>query len=147
MGRWGFASQNAVGQSTNASVAARISDASGPIDDALKVVPGVDGACMLRPGSGPGRFAVWCWGSGYVQGQSPLAADGPLAVQVRDTSHALIDDALDVAVGQRWACATRGDGGVWCWGRDTSGVQGNGPSVTADQLRAQLAMTLFPAGP
>ena len=58
-----------------------------------------------------------------------------------------ITDALDVAVGQRWACATRSDGGVWCWGRDTNGVQGNGPGVTADQLVAQRVMTLFPADP
>jgi hypothetical protein len=67
---WGFSSLNAVGQGSNSTVAIRISDGSGPIADAVKVIPGVDSACVLRPGDGPGRFAVWCWGGGRIQGQS-----------------------------------------------------------------------------
>jgi alpha-tubulin suppressor-like RCC1 family protein len=143
---WGFSSFNAVGQATNALVAVRISDANGPIADAVKVVPGVDGVCALRPGDGPGRFAVWCWGGRNALGQSPLPPHSSLALQVRDTTMTPITDALDVAVGQEWACATRSDGGVWCWGLDTNGVQGNG-AVTGVQLLAHRVMTLFPADP
>jgi alpha-tubulin suppressor-like RCC1 family protein len=144
---WGFSSLGAVGATTNSSVAVRIADANGPIADAVHVVPGVDAACVLRPGDGPGRYSIWCWGGGRIQGQSTFGSDTAVAEHVRDTTTTPITDALDVTVGQQWACATRSDGGVWCWGRDANGVQGNGPSVTADQTLAHRVMTLFPADP
>ena len=66
---WGFASLGAVGQASNSTVAVRISDASGAIDDAVKVVP---------VSTAPASFAL-----AMAQVALPCGAGGATAPSVR----------------------------------------------------------------
>jgi alpha-tubulin suppressor-like RCC1 family protein len=140
---WGFSSLSAVGQGSSSPVANRIQGPSGPIADAVQLATGVDTACALRPGAGPGLYSPWCWGDDRAAGQGVTVPDSPTARQVLDTTMMPIMDATYLAVGQGWGCVSRSDQTVWCWGADGFGVQGNGAGNAVQQL-AQRVLNIGP---
>ncbi|MCB9662069.1 MAG: hypothetical protein H6726_30795 [Sandaracinaceae bacterium] len=141
---WGFSSLQAVGQGSDSSVANRILSTSGAIADAVQLVTGVDTACALRPGAGPGQYSPWCWGDDRAAAQGVNTVDSATARQVLDTTMMPILDATHIAAGQGWACVSRADQSVWCWGADIQGVQGNGTGTAAVQLLAQRVPNVGP---
>ena len=88
--------------------------------------------CILKTDS-----SVWCSGEN-VYGQLGFGLAGvsqATAMQVRDVSTAAITDATAIGLGREHACAVRGGGSVWCWGRNQSGQLGNG---TTEQSAAAV---------
>lgn len=57
---------------------------------------------------------IWCWGEndGAQLGQGWISEFESTPVRVLD-----IDDAVDVSLASSYACAVRGSGELWCWGR------------------------------
>ena len=63
--------------------------------------------------------------SGSELPEAPLSSP----VQVRDSTGALITDAVALANGREHACAVRMNGNVWCWGANANGQLGNGVAL------------------
>lgn len=72
-----------------------------------------------------GDGTVRCWGGGgeAVSAITGVAGNVPLSGAVAISG---ITSAVAVAVGDAHACALRSDGGVLCWGSNSSGQLGNG---------------------
>jgi len=91
--------------------------------DVVQVAAGLLHACALKVDG-----TLWCWGA---NGSGQLG-DGTLddrAAPVPVT--ALGSDVVQVAVGSSYTCARKGDGGVWCWGKNGNGQFGNGSTTNA----------------
>ena len=69
--------------------------------------------------------ALWCWGANY-EGQLGLGDDFPGVDQA--SPRPVVADAgwKTVATGQGHACGVRLDGSLWCWGRNTASMLGQG---------------------
>lgn len=86
---------------------------------AVEVVAGGDHTCARKADN-----TLWCWGSN-TQGQ---VGDGttvktkPSPVYVSTLGNSV----GGVTAGQWHACARKGDGTLWCWGRGAYGQLGNG---------------------
>lgn len=95
------------------------------ITDFVKLSMHTNFACGLRANG-----QIWCWGqdtNGRLgNGPGTTSSDVPMRV-------INIDDFIDVDTGSIFACGIRKGGSVWCWGDDTNGKLGNGPSITASQ--------------
>ncbi|MFO0603384.1 MAG: hypothetical protein U0324_09435 [Polyangiales bacterium] len=92
-----------------------------PLSDVVQVETGTEFACALK-----GDGTVWCWGrndfgSVGVPSNSSAALNVTSPVQV-----AGLADVTQLALGARHACALKGDGTVWCWGRNHAGQLGDG---------------------
>ncbi len=74
-------------------------------------------ACAVRDG------VAWCWGL--------LRPRGSLdeVVSATPVKAADLSDVRTLAISEWFACATRADGTVWCWGNDAAGQLGNGASM------------------
>jgi len=74
-------------------------------------------ACAVRDG------IPWCWGRVRPQGSLPaLISSDPVKA-------AELSGVRALAIADWFACATRTDGTVWCWGNDSGGQLGNGASM------------------
>lgn len=115
---WGVANSGALG--------ARTSDSDTPVeilgtDDAIAVAAGYRSGCAIV---GATR-AVRCWGwgmAGVVDGTDAHVRRTPADVPG-------LVGAIEIAVGNNFACALRGGGEVVCWGRTGRGYLGE---VVAD---------------
>lgn len=79
--------------------------------------------CVLKT-----DHSAWCSGEDS-RGQLGFGLAGvPSAtpMQVRDSTSAVITDAIAISGGAEDACLVRMDGSVWCWGSNDSGTLGNG---------------------
>jgi alpha-tubulin suppressor-like RCC1 family protein len=81
------------------------------------VSAGNQSACALTTGG-----AVMCWGYG---GTGDLGNGSTNSSEVPVQVTGLASGAKSVAVGDNYACAVTGAGGVVCWGNNDSGVLGN----------------------
>jgi hypothetical protein len=77
------------------------------IDDATALSVGINYTCVLRRSGG-----VWCWGT--LTEEYPRDSREPVLV-LTPTRIAGVDDAVDLAVGEREACARNAAGMVRCW--------------------------------
>lgn len=114
---WGINSQRQVGTGSTASYIR--SPATLPdITDAVQVSAGNGSACALLS-----TGTVKCWGSNqYGQvgdGSGVLRAETPVEV-------AGLTNAVQISVGEYFACAVRTGGQVVCWGRNNNGQLGDG---------------------
>jgi alpha-tubulin suppressor-like RCC1 family protein len=82
-----------------------------------------DNACATRPS---GRVA--CWGSNNASGQIGDGTTEPSWVPVDVVG---IDDAVNVQIRARHACARRRNGEVACWGHNYYGALGDGTLVNS----------------
>jgi len=83
-----------------------------------------DHACALT-----GDGGLWCWGRNFEGqlGQNDQAGswtDRPIPTVV-PTAH----DFTQVDAGQGHSCAIRGNGTLWCWGRNSQAELGQGPNM------------------
>jgi alpha-tubulin suppressor-like RCC1 family protein len=69
---------------------------------------------------------LWCWGANYL-GQ---LGNGESAAQLNPVQVANIGvDVQQVATGEHHTCALKGDGTLWCWGRNAQGQLGDGTNT------------------
>jgi alpha-tubulin suppressor-like RCC1 family protein len=93
---------------------------------------------------------VACWGNNeygqlgdeFPTGPSTFLTEVPRAVLVRATADpdTLLDDVVEVAVGERHACARLSDGTARCWGGGSDGQRGDG-TITAQVSNAVTVVT------
>jgi len=74
-------------------------------------------ACVVRDG------VPWCWGR--LRPRESL----PELVSAEPVEAADLSRVRTLAIADWFACATRTDGTVWCWGNDAAGQLGNGASM------------------
>lgn len=81
------------------------------------------GGAVARKGDG----TLWCWGFNYDDELGDGTTSPPRldAVEVS----ALGADVVDVSAGYEHTCARKGDGTLWCWGRNGFGQLGDGSIV------------------
>jgi alpha-tubulin suppressor-like RCC1 family protein len=99
----------------------------------LQVALGSQHTCVKTPAG-----TVSCWGDD-VQGQTgggALAKDGFVSTPQRVAG---IDDAIDIAAGDRHTCVARKSGKVSCWGYNFSGQLGNGESLNRKPAPVDVA--------
>jgi alpha-tubulin suppressor-like RCC1 family protein len=84
----------------------------------IHVSSGFDASCGIREGN-----TLWCWGNG-ANGElgTGSTAEEHLPQQILRPTAAW----ASVSVGWGFACATRKDGALWCWGSNTDGQLGTG---------------------
>ncbi len=92
-------------------------------------------------GSGAASGAVWAWGDNGGQLGDGSTLSRNVAVRVLN-----ITDAIEIAAGNGWSTALRGDGTVWDWGYTwyahlTSGASPPGPIPLLDSVVAITAGT------
>lgn len=98
----------------------------GRIDDAVSVTVGSDHSCALRKTATGSDYAAFCWGSDeFGQLGTTASADSstPLIVST------LLEDVRQIAAGRDHTCAVKGDGSLWCWGRNNAGQLGLGDKI------------------
>ncbi|HEX2658959.1 MAG TPA: hypothetical protein VHU40_11835 [Polyangia bacterium] len=100
--------------------------------DWVAIATRFDHACALaRDGS------LWCWGAN-TEGQ--LGQDDQYGSSTDRSIPTAVTSAKDfvfVDAGQGHSCAIRANGTLWCWGRNSEGELGQGPS-TAIQIRRPI---------
>ena len=107
-----------------ASVGAVLAPRAASASDGGSVSAGVEHTCSVQSDA-----TVLCWGSNS-DGQLGTGNGDPGPV-VMPVSVAGLQDAVAVAVGDRFSCALRTSGRVACWGLGTSGQLGNGAPVSS----------------
>jgi len=91
----------------------RLVGIAGPADvRAVAIAPPETFACAL------GREQVWCWGDGFVLGNSTRQPDAHL---VTPTLIQGLPGIQQLAIGSAHACALDRDGTAWCWGDNIGG--------------------------
>lgn len=97
------------------------------------VSAGPSHTCALRTDA-----SLWCWGYND-HGQLGLGSLTP-RVRVNPIRVGTGNDWRGVSVGESHTCATKVDGALWCWGRGTAGVLGNGTTTdSSSPLRVGTA--------
>ena len=127
-----------------------------PLVNIVQVSAGISSTCALDSSQ-----RIWCWGansqgqSGYGDATSDSGGDAgknfavPRARLVRDGSSSPITGFTSVSVGERFACAIKQGGTVWCWGDNDDGQLGNGgiaDSSTPIQVTGVTGATVISAG-
>ena len=123
---WGYNGDGQLG--STASVATATPTQVGSASDWTSVSAGDDSTCGVRSGG-----TLWCWGSNkYGQlgngSNSGTSTANPVPVQVAGSAWAT------VSVGRSFACATRTDATLWCWGFNSTGQLGVALAGGADPL-------------
>ncbi len=111
-----------IGSGSSSSAFVQISDATGPIGDAVAVAAGDAHSCAIRAGG-----TVWCWGTG---GDGQLGNNSnnssATAVQVVTSGGQPLANVVEIAAADRFVCARDMAGAVWCWGKNSDGQLGDG---------------------
>jgi alpha-tubulin suppressor-like RCC1 family protein len=124
---WGDNNQGQLGLGGMAGTRLRSSPMRvGTFDDFTKVSCAGESCCALRDGG-----ALYCWGSN-TDGNAGVnrTANGPVVAPTQVTANG---DFTSVSVGAAHSCAIRGDGTLWCWGRNNDGELGLGSARVAQR--------------
>jgi alpha-tubulin suppressor-like RCC1 family protein len=155
---WGANWYGQLGAGTTTAAIATPTAAAKPLDtEVVQIALAAfdSGHACARRGDG----TVWCWGpnpSGEVgvesttssmcpdvSGSGDLVACVPTPVQVLNQGGAPLVNVTSVAALLRASCVGR-PGSVWCWGENTAGLTGVGPTYASNPsstLPHQLALT------
>lgn len=127
---WGFNGSGQLGDDTTTqrATATRVQvdtdpDVDVPLTGVVALAAGESHTCARLTGD-----AVRCWGangSGQLGDGTTTTRHRPTAVPGFDGSTS-VKDAKLLTAGDFHTCVTRGDGGMSCWGSDSSGQLGNG---------------------
>ncbi|MBT8492130.1 MAG: RCC1 repeat- and reductase domain-containing protein, partial [Deltaproteobacteria bacterium] len=135
---WGLNNKGQLGDNstTDSEVPVQVSGLTGVVS--------IDGAgtstCAVKADG-----SVWCWGENN-KGQlgDGSTADSLVPVQVKDASGTgVLADGFEVGCGKQRACASLGDGTLWCWGLNDKGQLGDG-SKDDSSLPVQVTGTSGP---
>ena len=137
---WGTNSDGQLGDSSTSQRTSPVqvvgSGGSGTLDGVVDISTGEAFTCaVLDVGS------VWCWGrndKGQLGTGNTSSATSPVQV-VGVGGSGTLSDAIDVAAGQKHACAVQADGDVYCWGEGNVGQLGNG--TTSNSSTPVLALS------
>ena len=105
---------------------------NGLFDGATRITAGRDHVCALTSVG-----AVACWGANFA-GQLGLGVGTSAVTTPTNLTSPEIVGMTGVSAGYEHTCAVRGDGTVWCWGRNTSGQLGNA-STTDSNVPVQVS--------
>lgn len=112
----------------------------------LAIASGNGFACALRASG-----HVWCWGDNQFGaiGVPPVGDDlcDPATKRCRPlpTEVSGLDEVVQLAVGNQFACARRKNGRVWCWGKNEAGTLGNGSAEPKFRASPAEIQNLAPA--
>jgi alpha-tubulin suppressor-like RCC1 family protein len=116
---WGDGSN---GQLGNSRFNVKLEPQSAGLIGATQIAVGLETSCAVTNAG-----ALFCWGragQGALGDPAVIDPEGDnLAVPTQAT---LIDDWVEVATAERFACGRRGNGDVYCWGTARSGGLGLG---------------------
>src|SRR5690242_146719 len=95
----------------------QVSDAAGPITDAIAIAAGRWHSCALRGGG-----HVWCWGgNGNGELGDGTGNNSSHAVEVITDTGAPLGGIVEIGIDYQFSCGRSSDGAVWCWGRNDHG--------------------------
>jgi alpha-tubulin suppressor-like RCC1 family protein len=92
-------------------------------NEAIEVATGFYHTCAHR-----GDGILWCWGynrDGEL-GDGTIDTPKPNPVQVTQFGRGVVE----VSTGSYHTCARKGDGTLWCWGKNDAGQLGDGTTVS-----------------
>jgi alpha-tubulin suppressor-like RCC1 family protein len=111
---------------------------SGPLGDGTGTpalapvqVPGLSGVAQISTGDGAACArktdgSLWCWGFNTFG----IVGDGTTNDQLSPVQVTTLGSSVScVSVGDLFACATKSDGTVWCWGTNDKGELGDGTTT------------------
>src|SRR5262249_17957362 len=113
----------------------QVSDANGPITDAIAIDAGRTHSCVIR-----GDHTVWCWGgngSGQL-GNNSFSSSG-IAVQVMSSSGSPLGDSFEIGLGSYFGCGRTDGGQVSCWGLNDHGQLADGTFTNRSYAAAAYA--------
>jgi alpha-tubulin suppressor-like RCC1 family protein len=115
-------SQESGGSAPSSATFSQVSDAAGPITNAISVAAGRTHSCVLRA-----DHTVWCWGgNGFGELGNNTTSNSGIAVQVLTGSGTPLGDIYEIGAGGQFACARTDGGAVSCWGANDHGQLGDG---------------------
>ena len=122
---WGLNDRGQLGTSdTTASETGRLTPmpVSG-LSDVVDIDAHYNWNCAVTRGG-----EVWCWGAHELDGTDlgGMLGDGVSGASTVPVRVLHIDDAVEVSVGEKHACARLSSGDLWCWGRNFHGQLGDG---------------------
>jgi hypothetical protein len=102
------------------------------IHGASQLAVAYDHACVVVPGGEAGAVnQVSCWGQNNEGQVSPSAC--PQSTCAAPIARSDLPTTASLAAGDQFTCALAGDGTVRCFGDNTDGQLGHGPSTAGDQ--------------
>lgn len=121
---WG---DNAAGQLGDGTQTERLSATQVSGLTGVTAIAAGDRFSLALATSGTRGGRVWAWG---VNASGQLG-DGTAASRPVPTLVPLPVEAVAIAAGPDWACASGIDGRLWCWGANGTGQHGNGTNVAS----------------
>jgi alpha-tubulin suppressor-like RCC1 family protein len=128
---WG---DNGNGQLGDGTTVSRSKPARIALSNVVEVAAGAVHACARHDDG-----AVSCWGDNSVQQLG--VADGNAGNRSMPLKLRTIENVRGLAAGGRHTCALRGDGSLWCWGRNNLGQIGDGGTINRDRPTRVMSRT------
>lgn len=119
---WGKNQYLGHGSTSDTSTAAPVTVTG--ISDAEQVYSGANSSCVILAGG-----SVRCWGDGANGRLGNGTSDTFATTSVPVTG---LTNAVSLSVGTNHTCAVLSDGGVACWGLNSSGELGDGTTTSTD---------------
>lgn len=145
---WGWDEDGQLGDGTTGGsagqrpVPVRVRQGSRNLTDVVTVSAGLRFTCALR-----GDGSAWCWGAnGSGQLGDGTTTARLTAVRVQGAEGPL-GGLVAIDAGMEHACAIKGDGTAWCWGRADDGRLGDGTTGGVDGLRRTAVRVQGADGP
>ena len=132
---WGYNDYGKLGDGTTArKLSPNLVRFDDPTQRVIKVATGYENTCAITD-----EHRIMCWGR---NSNGELGIGTTVQSSIYNPVEVLMpwsSEAVDIAVGQQFACAVKNDGTIWCWGDNYYKQLGNGsagstPSKTPVQV-------------